>query len=70
MVVGWIAVPIPKYGQYLVCPKCRSQVSADSKYCNYCGEMLRPQLILKICSRCQNRIISAAHYCPECGQKQ
>lgn len=66
-----IIIPVPTYESYISCPKCSSQVTANSNFCNYCGAPLKPQqVVLKICPRCKNRIAESAKYCPECGKKQ
>ncbi|MGE5555775.1 MAG: zinc-ribbon domain-containing protein [Methanocella sp.] len=71
MLSAGILIPIPFCENYLTCPRCGSQVTAKSNYCNYCGASLKAQpVILKICPKCQNRIPQTAHFCPECGQKQ
>jgi hypothetical protein len=67
---GFVLVPLPCIGQYLICPRCARQVSAVSIYCNFCGTLLRPALLLRICSNCKSRIPVSARFCPECGQKQ
>jgi predicted amidophosphoribosyltransferase len=67
---GWVLIPVPLLGQYLICPRCGKQVSSVSSYCNFCGTLLRPTLVLKICSNCKSRIPASVRFCPECGQKQ
>jgi hypothetical protein len=67
---AFIWVPVPSYGEYLTCPKCKSQVNAISNYCNFCGTPLHQPIVLKICPKCKTRMDSSAHFCPECGQKQ
>ena len=65
-------VPVPSYAQqqYVRCPNCGSQVTANSNYCNICGEPLHQPVLLKICPRCGNRIPARDKFCPECGKKQ
>ena len=67
---GFILVPVPTHSQFLICPKCGSQLAMVSNYCNFCGAPLRQQIVLKICPRCKTRIPEAANFCPECGQEQ
>ena len=68
---GWVLMPLPSSaGQYLICPRCGSQVFTNSTYCNFCGTLLRPQLVLKICPNCKSKISISARFCPECGRKQ
>ena len=67
---AWVLVPLLFSGQYLICPSCRRQVPSFSTYCNFCGALLRTNLVLKICPNCNNRIPVSARFCPECGHKQ
>ncbi len=43
----------------VVCPKCKSEIEADSLYCDQCGDEL------KICLQCQS--LSRGKRCPKCG---
>lgn len=71
MLSAAILIPVSGVNNTISCPKCGSQVTADSNYCNNCGASLKPQpVILKICLRCWGRIPEKAKFCPECGQKQ
>ncbi|MGA2682268.1 MAG: zinc ribbon domain-containing protein [Candidatus Bathyarchaeia archaeon] len=64
-------LPVPSYAQqYVRCPNCGSQVTANSNYCNFCGTLLHQPVVLKICPRCNNRIPALAKFCPECGKRQ
>ena len=67
---GWVLVPFSMLGQYLICPRCGNRVSSVSSYCNFCGTLLQPMLVLRICPNCKSRIPASARFCPECGQKQ
>jgi hypothetical protein len=68
-VAGWLLIPLPLAGQYVTCPSCRRQISSVSNYCNSCGALLRPQLVLKICPNCKRKITVSSRFCSECGQK-
>jgi predicted amidophosphoribosyltransferase len=71
MLSAAIMIPIPTCDSYITCPNCRSQVTVNSNFCNFCGKPLRPKpVVLKICPNCKKRMAEAAKYCPECGQKQ
>jgi len=70
LIGAWILVPLPSYGQYLICPRCKRQVSPASNYCDFCGALLRPEIVLKICPSCKSRIPVSARFCSECGTKQ
>ena len=67
---AWVLLPSSLLGSYTVCPRCGLQVSSVSNYCNFCGALLRPELVLKICPNCKNRIPTVARFCNQCGQKQ
>lgn len=43
----------------IVCPKCKSEIDADSLYCDQCGDAL------KICPQCQS--LSRGKKCSKCG---
>jgi predicted amidophosphoribosyltransferase len=70
LIGAWILVPLSSYGQYLICPRCKRQVSPASNYCDFCGALLRPEIVLKICPNCKSRIPVSARFCSECGTKQ
>ena len=67
---AFIVMPVPAYSQYIICPKCKSQVASNSNYCSFCGTFLKTLVLLKICPRCKNRIDASARFCPECGAIQ
>jgi len=67
---AFIWVPVPTLSQATTCPKCNSQVTAISNYCNFCGTALHQPIVLKICQKCSTRMDASANFCPECGQKQ
>ena len=48
----------------IVCPSCKAQLSAGSKFCNHCGT----KLITK-CPNCGADITQGSAFCSECGQK-
>lgn len=56
-VTGWVLIPLPWYGQYLICPRCKMQVASVSNYCNFCGTLLRPEIVSKICPNCNAYIV-------------
>jgi|GEM_PF-5050016 len=47
------------------CPKCKSQVLADNKFCPECGF----SLLDIVCPKCKTKITSGTNFCPECGTK-
>ena len=49
-----------------LCPKCGTQVSADSKFCTKCGSNLA---VAEggICKKCGAKLTPNAKFCPECG---
>lgn len=47
-----------------VCPQCKGQVPAGSKFCNLCGAKLHNQ-----CPGCGAEVPAESAFCPECGQK-
>ena len=71
MLSAYVMVPVPTYAQqYVRCPSCGSQVTANSNYCSFCGAKLHQPVLLKICPKCSTKIPAAAKFCPECGKKQ
>lgn len=48
----------------IVCPNCRAQLSAGSKFCNNCGAKLNSK-----CPSCGADIAQGSLFCSECGQK-
>ena len=47
-----------------VCPQCKGQGPAGSKFCNLCGAKLHNQ-----CPGCGAEVPAESAFCPECGQK-
>ena len=45
----------------IVCPSCKAQIPAGSKFCNHCGT--------KIGSKCGAEAVPGSAFCSECGQK-
>ena len=54
----------PTAAGMIVCPVCRTQVPAGSKFCNHCGAKLN----LK-CPGCGADVTPGSAFCSECGQK-
>ncbi len=48
----------------ILCPNCKEQIAAGSKFCNHCGTKLNNK-----CPGCGADIPSGSAFCPECGQK-
>lgn len=48
----------------IVCPNCKTQLSADSKFCDRCGTRLGRK-----CPNCGADITQGSAFCSECGQK-
>ena len=48
----------------IVCPNCKTQLSADSKFCNHCGTKLNTK-----CTNCGADITQGSAFCSECGEK-
>ena len=48
----------------IVCPNCKTQLSADSKFCNHCGTKLNTK-----CPNCGADITQGSAFCSECGEK-
>lgn len=46
------------------CPHCGKFVSADTKFCNYCGFALIKD---KICQHCGKALNPADNFCRDCG---
>lgn len=47
-----------------VCPDCKAQIPAGSKFCNHCGAKLNNK-----CPSCGADISRGSLFCSECGQK-
>lgn len=47
-----------------VCPNCKTQISAGSKFCNHCGTKLD-----NLCPNCGATIVQGSDFCAECGHK-
>lgn len=48
----------------IVCPNCREQITAGSKFCNHCGMKLNTK-----CPDCGADITQGSAFCSECGHK-
>ena len=48
----------------VVCPECKTNNKADSKFCSNCGSEL---VLTKACPSCNKKIKSGLKFCPECG---
>lgn len=49
----------------LVCPNCRADNAADSRFCAQCGQRLGPAE--QTCGKCGTTAASGAKFCPSCG---
>lgn len=49
------------------CPKCGTQVPADSKFCTRCGARMDEAASGGICAKCGAKLTPGAKFCPECG---
>lgn len=47
-----------------VCPSCKAQIPARSKFCNHCGAKLD-----NTCPNCGAEIVQGSLFCSECGSK-
>ena len=47
-----------------VCPNCKAQLSADTKFCDHCGTKLGRK-----CPRCGAVVRPDSAFCSECGEK-
>lgn len=48
----------------VVCPSCKTQNTADSKFCMNCGTPLSNK-----CPNCGKELAPGSKFCSECGQK-
>lgn len=48
----------------IVCPSCKAQLPAGSKFCNHCGTKLNTK-----CPNCGADITQGSAFCSECGEK-
>ena len=47
-----------------VCPNCKVQIAAGSRFCNHCGTKLETK-----CPACGAGIVPGSAFCSECGHK-
>lgn len=47
-----------------VCPNCKAQIAAGSRFCNHCGTKLETK-----CPACGADIVPGSAFCSECGHK-
>lgn len=47
-----------------VCPKCKTPVAKNAKFCPECGSKLE-----LVCAKCGTKLSAKAKFCPECGTK-
>jgi membrane protease subunit (stomatin/prohibitin family) len=52
--------------QKIECPKCHSQIDADSRYCPHCGHQI---IIENKCPNCGKNVPAKATFCMFCGAK-
>ncbi|OPJ64192.1 SPFH domain-containing protein [Clostridium oryzae] len=52
----------------VTCPKCNAQVTAGSKFCSSCGNMLIKPTVK--CIKCGSEIEEGLKFCPDCGAPQ
>jgi membrane protease subunit (stomatin/prohibitin family) len=50
----------------ITCPECNNSMSADSKFCPYCGHQ---QLIFSQCLKCKKNLTPNAKFCSRCGHQ-
>ena len=48
----------------IVCPSCKAQLTAGSKFCNHCGTKLNTK-----CPNCGADVKQNSVFCSECGEK-
>ena len=51
----------------IMCPHCNSPVNQGAKFCNECGENVKPRM--ENCSQCNSSVPVGAKFCNECGNK-
>ncbi|HAQ28237.1 MAG TPA: hypothetical protein DCQ76_00405 [Ruminococcaceae bacterium] len=62
VVINGVGPIIPE--NTVVCPNCKEQIAADSKFCNHCGTKLN-----NTCPACGAVLPPESAFCPKCGQK-
>lgn len=64
----------------ILCPECKKEIDADSKFCSYCGhkiipkppkiqEIPKPKRQLPQCPNCKRDVANTSEQCPYCGHK-
>lgn len=50
----------------MICPKCKTYIFGEEKFCRYDGEKLISHLIP--CKHCKKEIIIGGNFCEHCGK--
>lgn len=49
----------------MLCPHCHQEISAGSKFCNFCGKPI-PQEVF--CAKCGAKLPQGSRFCHLCGE--
>ncbi len=53
----------------MICPNCRQEIEASSKFCGNCGAHIESHLVGLTCPECGSPLLPGAEFCPECGAR-
>ncbi|MFX1513038.1 MAG: zinc ribbon domain-containing protein, partial [Promethearchaeota archaeon] len=51
-----------------ICPKCKSPVQSDSKFCSNCGSKIGISSTIKMCPNCGVSLKPGVNFCGVCGK--
>lgn len=60
------SVAVGSAKQEVQCPDCRNEISADARFCPYCGHQ---QVITAQCANCGKNLPPNARFCSRCGHQ-
>ena len=53
----------------MLCPNCRQEIEAGSKFCGNCGAHIESHLVGLTCPECGSPLLPGAEFCTECGAR-
>lgn len=53
---------------FIICPKCKNQISSNKNYCSYCGTKITKKS-KRFCSNCGTLLDADDIFCINCGKK-
>lgn len=62
---GAAGAPQQAKAESFLCPECQNKISADAKFCPFCGHQ---QVVIKQCGHCGKNLTANAKFCSRCGR--